>query len=106
MHPINFVFDIDDTLVLHFDKKEWKKQTEEVVELYGEKFLEKLYNLLEFLIPQYVENEGKHQLVVAIGCTGGRHRSVTIANEIYNRLKASGGKYGLRIFHRDVKQAR
>ena len=40
MHPINFVFDIDDTLVLHFDKKEWKKQTEEVVELYGEKFLE------------------------------------------------------------------
>ena len=41
MHPINFVFDIDDTLVLHFDKKEWKKQTEEIVELYGEEFLEK-----------------------------------------------------------------
>ena len=68
-------------------------------------FLDKLEDMLEFLIPGYVQ-EGKYQLVVAIGCTGGRHRSVTIANEIYNRLKASGGKYGLRLFHRDVKQAR
>ena len=41
MHPINFVFDIDDTLVLHFEKKEWKKQTEEIVDLYGTEFLEK-----------------------------------------------------------------
>ncbi len=66
----------------------------------GEKFLEKLYNLLEFLIPQYVENEGKHQLVVAIGCTGGRHRSVTIANLIHERLQAL--PYSVRVFHRDI----
>lgn len=66
----------------------------------GERFLEKLYNMLEFLIPQYVENEGKHQLVVAIGCTGGRHRSVTIANLIHERLQKL--PYSVRVFHRDI----
>ena len=66
----------------------------------GERFLEKLYDLLEFLIPQYVENEGKHQLVVAIGCTGGRHRSVTIANLIHERLQKL--PYSVRVFHRDI----
>lgn len=66
----------------------------------GEKFLERLIGLLEFLIPQYVENEGKHQLVVAIGCTGGRHRSVTIANLIHERLQEL--PYSVRVFHRDI----
>ncbi|MCR4838814.1 MAG: RNase adapter RapZ [Eubacterium sp.] len=66
----------------------------------GEQFLDRLYNMLEFLIPQYVENEGKHQLVVAIGCTGGRHRSVTIANLIHERLQAL--PYSVRVFHRDI----
>jgi len=66
----------------------------------GDRFLEKLYGLLEFLIPQYVENEGKHQLVVAIGCTGGRHRSVTIANLIHERLQTL--PYSVRVFHRDI----
>ncbi len=68
-------------------------------------FVDKLEDMLQFLIPGYVK-EGKYQLVVAIGCTGGQHRSVTIANELYERLKASGGNYGVKIFHRDVKQAK
>ncbi|MBQ9865489.1 MAG: RNase adapter RapZ [Lachnospiraceae bacterium] len=64
-------------------------------------FLEKVSDLLHFLIPNYVK-EGKHQLVIAIGCTGGRHRSVTLAGEIYERLKKQG-KYGITITHRDEK---
>ncbi|MBO4458810.1 MAG: RNase adapter RapZ [Butyrivibrio sp.] len=68
-------------------------------------FLDKLTGMLEFLIPGYVQ-EGKYQLVVAIGCTGGQHRSVTIANELYDRMKAGGGNFGLKLSHRDVKQAR
>lgn len=63
-------------------------------------FLQKLQDMLEFLIPGYIK-EGKHQLVVAIGCTGGQHRSVTLANEIYNRM-LNKGSYGLSISHRDV----
>lgn len=70
-----------------------------------EEFLDKLTDMLQFLIPGYVQ-EGKYQLVVGIGCTGGQHRSVTIANELYKRLKEAGGNYGIKISHRDVKQAR
>ena len=70
-----------------------------------QEFVDKLEDLLKFLIPGYIE-EGKYQLVVAIGCTGGQHRSVTIANEIYEKLKESDGKFGLKLSHRDVKQAR
>ena len=68
-------------------------------------FLDKLTDMLQFLIPGYVQ-EGKYQLVVGIGCTGGQHRSVTIANELYDRLKASEGNFGLKLLHRDVKQAK
>ncbi len=68
-------------------------------------FIDKLTDMLNFLIPGYVQ-EGKYQLVVAIGCTGGQHRSVTIANEIYERLKNSGGTFGLNLSHRDIKEAR
>lgn len=67
-----------------------------------EAFLDKLSDMISFLIPNYVK-EGKYQLVVAIGCTGGKHRSVTLANELYRRLK-DGGEYGLTISHRDIKQ--
>jgi UPF0042 nucleotide-binding protein len=63
-------------------------------------FVDKLFDMLEFLIPGYIK-EGKYQLVVAIGCTGGQHRSVTIANEIYNRMYGKGS-YGLKISHRDA----
>ncbi|MGN1171955.1 MAG: RNase adapter RapZ, partial [Lachnospiraceae bacterium] len=67
----------------------------------AETFLNKLTDMLLFLIPNYVK-EGKYQLVVGIGCTGGKHRSVTLANELYKRLK-NKGNYGLTIQHRDVK---
>jgi len=63
-------------------------------------FLDKLEDMLEFLIPNYVK-EGKNRLVIAIGCTGGRHRSVTLANAIYDRLKDKG-QYGLKLYHRDL----
>lgn len=63
-------------------------------------FLDKLQDLLAFLLPNYVK-EGRNRLVVAIGCTGGHHRSVTVANEIYKRFKDQGN-YGMKIFHRDI----
>lgn len=63
-------------------------------------FLEKLMDMLQFLVPNYIK-EGKYRLVVAIGCTGGKHRSVTLANELYQRMK-NQGDYGMTIFHRDV----
>ena len=64
-------------------------------------FLEKLTDMISFLIPNYV-NEGKYQLVVAIGCTGGQHRSVTLAGELYRGLKDKGD-YGLTLRHREIK---
>lgn len=64
-------------------------------------FLKKLKDMLEFLIPAYVK-EGKHQLVIGIGCTGGQHRSVTLANTLYKEMK-SNGKYGVSLSHRDIK---
>ncbi len=65
-------------------------------------FLDKLEDLIRFLIPNYV-TEGKHQLVVAIGCTGGKHRSVTLANGLYNRLCAEED-FGIKIDHRDIEK--
>ena len=64
------------------------------------KFIDKLQDMVEFLIPNYVK-EGKYQLVIAIGCTGGKHRSVTLANELFSRLKDKKG-YGVKIQHRDI----
>ena len=63
-------------------------------------FLDKLEDMLTFLIPNYV-SEGKNQLVVSIGCTGGRHRSVALADGIYRRL-CKHTEYGVRIEHRDM----
>lgn len=65
-------------------------------------FMDKLVDMLDFLIPNYVK-EGKYQLVVGIGCTGGQHRSVTLANELYARMK-DHGNYGMKLYHRDVKK--
>jgi UPF0042 nucleotide-binding protein len=65
-------------------------------------FLDKLEDLIAFLIPHYI-SEGKNQLVIGIGCTGGKHRSVTLANELYKRLKQQESRdYGLKIEHRDI----
>lgn len=61
----------------------------------------KLTDLLDFLIPLY-EKEGKSQLVVAFGCTGGKHRSVTFAEAIAKHLK--GKNYKVRIAHRDIEK--
>lgn len=67
-------------------------------------FLDKLEELVSFLIPNYI-CEGKNQLVISIGCTGGKHRSVTLANELYKRLhNAKGREYGLKIEHRDIEK--
>jgi len=62
-------------------------------------FLSKLEDLLDFLIPNYVI-EGKNSLVIAIGCTGGKHRSVTLANALMEHMK--GMEYGLKLEHRDI----
>ncbi len=64
-------------------------------------FLQKLTDMILFLIPNYVK-EGKNQLVIGIGCTGGHHRSVTLANELYGNLK-DAGSFGLKLEHRDLK---
>ena len=61
-------------------------------------------NLVNFLIPNYVQ-EGKTSLVIAIGCTGGKHRSVTLARELYSRLSGNT-KYGFRLEHRDAQKDR
>ena len=63
-------------------------------------FLKKLKDMLLFLIPNYVK-EGKNQLVIGIGCTGGKHRSVTLANALYEELKGQGS-FGLKLDHRDL----
>lgn len=68
----------------------------------AEIFLGKLYDMLSFLIPHYIE-EGKNQLVIGIGCTGGKHRSVTIAELLYRRMWETAD-YGLRIDHRDIER--
>lgn len=69
-------------------------------------FLDKLEDMIRFLIPNYIA-EGKNQLVISIGCTGGKHRSVTLANGLYQRLSKEPEpkghlNYGLKIEHRDI----
>lgn len=66
----------------------------------AEEFMTKLTDMIRFLIPNYVK-EGKYRLVIAIGCTGGKHRSVTLANELYKRMKDKGN-YGMKLYHRDL----
>lgn len=64
-------------------------------------FLGKLYGLLDFLIPNYVL-EGKNQLVIGVGCTGGKHRSVTVARALYEHL-AQKKELGIKLEHRDME---
>lgn len=65
-------------------------------------FLQKLKDMVRFLIPNYI-SEGKHQLVIAIGCTGGKHRSVALANELYEAL-GQDENLGIKIEHRDIEK--
>lgn len=67
----------------------------------SKEFQDRLEEMISFLIPYYVK-EGKNQLVIAIGCTGGRHRSVAMANDLYSRLK-DRGDYGIKLYHRDIR---
>ncbi len=62
-------------------------------------FLDKLEDLITFLIPQYI-NEGKNQLVIGVGCTGGKHRSVTVANALHEELVSK--HYNTKVWHRDI----
>jgi UPF0042 nucleotide-binding protein len=62
-------------------------------------FLDKVTEMLKFLLPHYIE-EGKSYLTVAFGCTGGQHRSVFIAEEMKKRLEAAG--FRVKTSHRDM----
>ena len=63
--------------------------------------MDKLYDIISFTIPYYIK-EGKAQLVIGIGCTGGRHRSVAIASELARRL--SEDNYMVTEEHRDISK--
>lgn len=66
----------------------------------SKEFLNKLEDMIKFLIPNYIA-EGKNQLVIGIGCTGGKHRSVTVANKIYEEL-SKNADIGVKVTHRDI----
>ncbi|HEX4806985.1 MAG TPA: RNase adapter RapZ [Conexibacter sp.] len=66
-------------------------------------FYERLWPMLDYLLPQYVA-EGKAHLSIAIGCTGGRHRSVAIAEQIAARYREAG-EYLVEVAHRDIDRA-
>ncbi|MBR3835134.1 MAG: RNase adapter RapZ [Lachnospiraceae bacterium] len=66
-------------------------------------FMSKLTDMIDFLLPFY-KREGKSQLVISVGCTGGKHRSVTVANDLSNRLKSL--PFTVRTFHRDITKDR
>ena len=64
-------------------------------------FLYKLTDMIEFLIPQYIK-EGKNQLIISIGCTGGKHRSVTLANALYEKLHEKN--HNILLKHNDIEK--
>ena len=66
-----------------------------------QQFMEKVTDFVEFLVPNYIK-EGKSQLIIAIGCTGGMHRSVFVAGKIYEALRNKG--YKVNLDHRDIKK--
>lgn len=68
----------------------------------ADRFLTKLFDLFDFLLPNYVL-EGKNQLVIAVGCTGGKHRSVTVANALFEYLSRKE-ELGVKIEHRDIEK--
>lgn len=66
-----------------------------------QKFMNKLFELVDFLLPHYVK-EGRRQLIIAVGCTGGMHRSVAVANTLYELLRKPG--YNVFCEHRDISK--
>ena len=67
-----------------------------------EETLNRFYDLLDYLLPQY-KREGKSYVTVGIGCTGGRHRSVMVANALNSRLRRAG--FDVHVVHRDVRKS-
>ena len=67
-----------------------------------EETLNRFYDLLHYLLPQY-KREGKSYVTVGIGCTGGRHRSVMVANDLGRRLRRAG--FDAHVVHRDVRKS-
>ncbi len=65
------------------------------------KFLARLYRFVDFLIPRFIK-EGKSHLTISTGCTGGRHRSVVLADELNEYIKKK--KYNVRSYHRDINK--
>ena len=68
----------------------------------SKKFLRMFEKMLDFLIPNYIE-EGKSYLGIGIGCTGGRHRSIVIADKLYDYLKLKG--YSVKLSHKDIDKS-
>jgi UPF0042 nucleotide-binding protein len=89
-----FVHELRDKKGLEADVEEFVLKREETGG-----FLERLYTLLEFALPYYVQ-EGKSSLTVALGCTGGRHRSVVLVEELKRRLE--GKPFRIHVKHRDI----
>lgn len=89
-----FVHELREKKGLESDVEEFVLKREET-----NGFLERLYSLLEFALPYYVQ-EGKSSLTVALGCTGGRHRSVVLVEELKRRLE--GKPFRIHIKHRDI----
>lgn len=81
------------------------KEVRDYVMNYDEskKFMEKLYDMILFLLPMYIE-EGKSSLNIAVGCTGGKHRSVTMALLLGDRLKEKG--YRINMIYRDIEKGK
>lgn len=90
----------------YIDDLKYRTGNEESVQDYVMKFpesikyFEKIVNMVEFLIPQCIK-EGRSQFVIAIGCTGGQHRSVTFANKLYEYLDKNNHRVG--VTHREIK---
>lgn len=66
----------------------------------GQEFEKRLFDLIDFLLPGYVK-EGKNQIVISMGCTGGKHRSVTFAERTGRHISENRG-YIVKTFHRDI----
>jgi UPF0042 nucleotide-binding protein len=104
----DLVFDVRFLANPHYVRElRWQTGRDEPVRSYVQQdprtrpFLEKLFDLVDFTLPQYVA-EGKAYLTIAIGCTGGRHRSVMVAEELAGFLRGKG--YDPLVHHRDAKK--
>jgi len=74
---------------------------ERVLTVSGQEFLRRFVELLEFTLPRY-RREGKSYLTIALGCTGGRHRSIVLVEELRRRLQEAGHRVLVR--HRDAER--